>query len=176
VMFAARIVLDTGTSPMIVRVDQYPPGRNQPFFVKRVPISYESARCIPSQANDNLVPVSHHASRGIYGGGRCLVLHAWSRSASAAAQCSGGPHSLIAPGHLLKRTGASKMSAVMIGLGRLQLGQGVSCSHSQQTKAADRVDGTVWVDAVEELGETHAAFSQDIVSTPVNCVKSTPIR
>jgi hypothetical protein len=43
---------------------------------------YESSRCIASRADDGLVHVSRRGRT--YGGGRRLVLHAWSRAASAA--------------------------------------------------------------------------------------------
>jgi hypothetical protein len=41
-----------------------------------------------SQANDGLVRFGHRAGDRIYGGGRCLVLHAWPGSAYAAAPCA----------------------------------------------------------------------------------------
>jgi hypothetical protein len=51
-----------------------------------------------SQANDGLVRFGHRAGDRIYGGGRCLVLHAWPGSAYAAAPCAGSERPLIIPG------------------------------------------------------------------------------
>jgi hypothetical protein len=58
--------------------------RNQPFSAERVPITYEIARGITSQADDNLVPICDRARNDLYGSKRSLVLHARSGATPAA--------------------------------------------------------------------------------------------
>jgi hypothetical protein len=90
----SRIAYVSGTDSGLINTVSN--GRNQPFSVEPIHMGYATPPRITSQADDNLVPICGRARNDPYGSKRRLVFHAWSRSTSSEARCSGSPQSLTA--------------------------------------------------------------------------------